>query len=130
MPYRIALGEAGEEALEGNALRFQCGDLFAQGSLLRDIPHTSRNAFGIRKRLANAPKLILAHEDLFKIKRVGKPAAVSQLLDPLLIAVKGVARRFGDGRGAPLDLPQETQTELLFDLVGKCLPRKKCLPIT
>ena len=53
-----------------------------------------------------------------------------QLLDLLLVAVEGVAGRFGDGHGAPLDLPQETQTELLFDLVGKFLPCKKCLSIT
>ena len=59
-----------------------------------------------------------------------KPAAMRELLDLFLIAVEGVAGRFGDGRGAPLDLPQEPQTELLFDLVGKFLSRKKCLPIT
>ena len=52
-----------------------------------------------------------------------------QLLDLLLVAVEGVAGRFGDRHGAPLGLPQETQTEQLFDLVGKFLPRKKCLPI-
>ena len=52
-----------------------------------------------------------------------------QLLDLLLIAMEGIAGQFGDRHGAPLNLPQETQTEQLFDLVGKFLPRKKCLPI-
>ena len=72
MPYCIALGEAGEAAFEGYTFLFQCGDFSAQGSLLRGIPRAGSDAFGVRKRLANALKLVLAHEDLFKVRAISE----------------------------------------------------------